>query len=99
MTGVVGSQNLEAVSMAAEHEIDGSQTAALTTERSVDIIQNTAQPLPDPQRVGLRPFGSLRHVGRVMQRQDPAAHIRVSMGCDQSLSQPCSGSPFSAAWR
>ena len=89
MTGVVCPQNLEAMGMSAEHEIDGSLTAALSAEDSVDIIQHIAQPLPDPQRVGLCPFGSLGHVGRVMQGQDPAAYTRIPMGCDQSIAQPC----------
>ena len=30
--------------MTAEHEIDGSQTAVLAPECSVDVIQNIAQP-------------------------------------------------------
>ena len=75
--------------MPAEHEIDGSLTAALAAEDSVDIIENSAQPLSDAQGVGLCPFGSLGHVGRVMQGQNPAAHIGIAMGCDQSIAQPC----------
>ena len=74
--------------MPAEHEIDGSLTAALAAEDSVDIIENSAQPLPDPEGVGLCPFGSLGHVGRVMQGQDSAAYMRIPMGCDQSVAQP-----------
>ena len=75
--------------MSAEHKIDGSLTAALMAEDSVDIIQNMAKPLPDPQGVGLCPFGSLGHVWRVMQGQDSAANTRILMGCDQSVAQPC----------
>ena len=75
--------------MPAEHEIDGSLTAALTAEDSVDIIENSAQPLPDPEGVGLSPFASLGHVRRMMQGQDSVAYTRIPMRCNQSVAQSC----------
>ena len=74
--------------MTAEYEINGSVITAVSAKSCVHIIEYVAQSVSDRQRVGLSPFGSLRHVRRVMQGQDPAAGIRIPMGFDQSLTQP-----------
>ena len=74
--------------MTAEYEIDGTEIAVVSAKSCVHIIQNIAQSVSDRQRVGLRPFGSLRHIRGVMQGQDPATCMRIPMGFDQSFTQP-----------
>jgi len=86
--GVVGAQHLQAVGVAAQHKINDARVLFLATQLGLHVTEHSSQSMANRQRVGLRPLGALRHVGRVMQRQDSSACLGVPVRCDQPVSQP-----------